>query len=367
MAKDHIVLLGCGDVGPKHEPMGPYSELVRPTLAKADIRFAQVERVYTDKGELQPSGGHHSRAKPDMSSVITDCGFDVVSLASNHAMDWGPAAMLDSRDLLQKKGLKTIGAGATLLEARQPAFIEKDGVKVAFLGYSSIVREGYAATAKSAGVAPMRVHTAYENIDYQAGAAPRVLTVPYEQDLANLLEDVAAAKKVAHVVILSLHWGIHYTPRVLADYQPVVAKAALAAGADLIFGHHPHVPKAIGVHGGKVCFYSLSNLIMSRPEKTEAQAKTFAKRHGIPLDPDYPRLPYGLDSKRSLIAKVLLTREGIKKVSFLPLFVDKQLRPEVLHNGDPRFDDAVKYMDWASEDFDHKFVVEGDEIVVTGN
>ena len=49
-----VVLLGCGDVGPIHEPMAQYSELVRDTLAGADIRFAQVERVYSERGELQP-------------------------------------------------------------------------------------------------------------------------------------------------------------------------------------------------------------------------------------------------------------------------------------------------------------------------
>lgn len=52
-----VVLLGCGDVGPIHEPMAQYSELVRDALAEADIRFAQVERVYSERGELQPHGG----------------------------------------------------------------------------------------------------------------------------------------------------------------------------------------------------------------------------------------------------------------------------------------------------------------------
>jgi len=66
-----VVLLGCGDVGPIHEPMARYSELVRDTLAGADIRFAQVERVYS--GELNPVGGTHGRPAPHMASVITDC------------------------------------------------------------------------------------------------------------------------------------------------------------------------------------------------------------------------------------------------------------------------------------------------------
>jgi hypothetical protein len=65
-----VVLLGCGDVGPIHEPIGHYSELVRETLRTADIRFAQVERVYSERGELQPHGGAHGRLPPHMASVV---------------------------------------------------------------------------------------------------------------------------------------------------------------------------------------------------------------------------------------------------------------------------------------------------------
>ena len=95
MAKE-VVLLGCGDVGPIHEPMSRYSELVRDTLARAHIRFAQVERVYSERGTLQPHGGAHGRLPPHMASVITDCGFNVVSAAGNHAMDWGAEPLLDT-------------------------------------------------------------------------------------------------------------------------------------------------------------------------------------------------------------------------------------------------------------------------------
>jgi len=363
-----VTLLGVGDVGPLHEPMAAYSELAKPVLAAADIRFGQVERVYSDRGEFQVhSNGGHSRVKPHMASVFTDCGFDVVSLASNHAMDWGADAMLDTLALLRGKGLHVIGAGKDLEESRRPAIVEKNGVKVAFLAYCSILNTGYAAARGKPGVAPLRAHTYYEAYDYQAGVPPRVVTVPYEEDLAGLVEDVAAAKRAADVVVLSLHWGIHYIPRLIADYQVAVANAAFRAGADLILGHHAHTPKAIGVHQGKTCFYSLSNFIMSSTAKSPEKAAAFEKRYGVRLDPDYPHLSYGEDAKRSLIAKAAIAKDGVKRVSFLPVLIDKKLRPEVLRRGDPRFDDALRFMEWVSEDFDHRFTVEGDEIIVTGS
>ena len=367
MAEKSVVLLGCGDVGPIHEPMDAYSALARPALAGADIRFAQVERVYSERGALQVhSGGAHSRVKPHMASVFTDCGFDVVSLASNHAMDWGEDALLDTVALFRDNGMHVVGAGRNLHEARRPAIVERNGVKIAFLAYCSILQTGYAAGHDKAGIAPLRAHTYYEPFDYQAGVPPRVVTVPYEEDLAGMVEDIAAAKQLAHVVVLSLHWGIHFIPRMIADYQVIVANAAFKAGADLILGHHAHTPKAIGVHQGKACFYSLSNFIMSSTAKSPDKAAAFAKRYGVVLDPDYPHLSYGSDARRSLIAKAVFARDGVKRVSFLPVLIDKQLRPEVLRRGDPRFDEAVRFMEWVSQGFDHQFKVEGDEVLVMG-
>ena len=367
MADNSVTLMGCGDVGPIHEPMSAYTVLAKPTLAGADIRFGQVERVYSERGSLQVhSGGGHSRVKPHMASIFTDCGFEIVSLASNHAMDWGEDALLDTVALFRDRGMHVVGAGRNLHEARRPAIVEKNGVKIAFLAYCSILQTGYAAGRDHAGIAPLRAHTYYEPFDYQAGVPPRVVTAPYEEDLASMVEDIAEARKSAHVLVLSLHWGIHFIPRVIADYQVTVANAAFKAGADLILGHHAHTPKAIGVHRGKACFYSLSNFIMSSTAKSPEKAVAFEKRYGVTLDPDYPHLSYGSDARRSLIAKAVLARDGVKRVSFLPVLIDKQLRPEVLRGGDPRFDDAVRFMEWVSEDFDHRFTVEGDEVLVTG-
>lgn len=369
MATDSVTFLGCGDVGPIHEPMDTYSKLVRPVLAAGDIRFGQCERLYSERGALQLHAGasaRHGRLKPHMASVYSNCGFDVVSLASNHAMDWGEDAMMDSIKVLRDRGMQVIGAGRDLEDARQPAIIEKNGVKVAVLAYCSVLAEGFAAGQGKAGANPLRAHTYYEAPEYQPGVPPRVVTIPYEEDMLAMEQDIVAAKKNADAVVISMHWGIHFVPRVIADYQSVAAKAAFKAGADLIIGHHAHVPKAIAVYGGKVCFYSMSNFIMSSAASHKpGQLTANAKRLGAEHDPDYPLLPYGKDGKRSLIAKAVLSKKGVDKVSFLPVLINKALQPEVLRHGDPRFDDAVNFMDWASEGFDHKFTVDGDEVVIS--
>ena len=236
-------------------------------------------------------------------------------------------------------------------------------MRVALLAYCSVLHEGYAAKTSKPGVAPLRVHTYYTPAEYQPGVPPDVVTVPDEEGPAALPRmTIGRAKENADVVVVSLHWGVHYIPRLIADYQQRVAEQAFAAGADLILGHHAHTPKAIGVHGGKVCFYSLSNFIMSAPSKTPEQLAAFGRRYGVTVDPEYPHLPYGSDAKRTLVAKAVLTKKGVARVSFLPALIDTKLRPEILTRGDPRFDDAVRFMDWVSEDFDHTFSIEGDEV-----
>ena len=221
--------MACGDVGPIHEPMDAYTVLAKPTLAGADIRFAQVERVYSERGSLQVhSGGAHSRVKPHMASVFTDCGFDVVSLASNHAMDWGEDALLDTVALFRDKGIQVIGAGRNLREARRPAIVEKNGVQDRLPrllldpadGLRGGARQGrHRAAARAYLLRAVRLpgrraaagrHRAVRGRPRRDGGGHR----RGEEDRLD-------------VVVLSLHWGIHFIPRMIADYQVTVGQCRI--------------------------------------------------------------------------------------------------------------------------------------------
>jgi hypothetical protein len=366
-ASGELVLMTVGDVGPYHEPLDGYPTLAKPTLALADVRFAHCEKVFSARGTLQVhSDGHYSRQDPRFASLFSDCGFDVVSVAGNKAMDWGGDALVDMIDLFESMGIQTVGGGRNEEEARRPVIVERGGVSIAFLAYCSIMREGYAATPHHAGIAPVRVDTFYKPDDWQPGTPPIVVTIPWEKDVEAMREDIAQAKLLADAVVVSMHWGIHNVPRVLADYQRVVSRAAMAAGADLIVGHHPHIPKGVEVIEGKVCFYSLSHFIWSQRElNNHVPGHIGGHRHGVAHDPAYPRLPMGPDAMKSMIGRIVVTKQGIDRVGILPVRIDTELRPEVLHAGDPRFDTAVAHLEWMSEDLAHTFTVEGDEVVVT--
>ena len=80
------------------------------------------------------------------------------SVPGNHAMDWGGEALLDTMSVMNDMGIETIGGGEDIESARRPVIFELNGVRIGFVGYSSVLRDGYAATTTSSGVAPMRAH-----------------------------------------------------------------------------------------------------------------------------------------------------------------------------------------------------------------
>ena len=369
-----ISFLGTGDCGPTHGPkdgfpIERYSELVRPTLAAVDLRFSNCERQYSARKSGSGVKGHeHGCQPPEMAQIFTDCGFDAVTIANNHMYDYGPEPLLDTRALLLGKGIQVTGAGKNLEEARRPAIVERNGIKVGFLGYSSVLSHGSEAGPDKVGIAPLRVKTYYEpRGDY---APLRVRSEPDAQDMKMILDDIASLRKQVDIVIPAFHWGVVWVPRVISDYQVTVARACIDAGADMVLGHHAHVPKAIEVYKGKAIFYSLSNFCMTKSFASGAWAEApwvhGALRNHADQDPDYPLLPYGQDAKRTLLAKAIFSKDGVKRVSYLPMIIDKQYRPEVLHKGDARFDDMVHYMEWVSDGFDHKFTVDADEVIVEG-
>jgi poly-gamma-glutamate synthesis protein (capsule biosynthesis protein) len=221
------------------------------------------------------------------------------------------------------------------------------------LGYNSIIGLGDAADNNWPGVAPMRIHTYYQPLEHnQPGMPPRIRTFPEPQDMADMKEDIEKAKKLADLVVVALHMGIHYKSSEMSEYQPVVAHAAVDAGADLVLGSHPHVLKAIEVYKGKVIFYSLGNFgcdPMGRWSKATQSAaiKTMVEALGNPEDPEYPFLRNRpRDIMKTGIAKVVISNKKISRVSFIPMItsLDRFMQPQELTPGSAKFDEMVEYI-----------------------
>lgn len=369
-----IVLLGAGDIGPERADPGSIFRHVKDTISRSDVAFVQLEVNLSRR----PSAGelaHENARDPRIAAAMKETGFNVVSFASNHVLDSGLNAFLDTIDNLKEQKLGVIGVGHNIAEARTPAIIERKGTHLAFLGYNSILKPGYWAEGERPGCAPLRGWTFYEPMDpHQPGLPPRIHTFPYRDDLAAMEEDIWKAKAQADLVIVSMHCGLHFMPAAIAEYQRDLAHAAIDAGAGLILQHHAHILKGIEVYKGKAIFYSLSNFALEVSFMTPefvTSPQFLEERRALnpawkPPYPEYPKFPFPTDSRKTLIAKCIISGKEIKRVSFLPVIINRQAEPEILSSTDKRFGEMVVYMTDITRDqgLDTRFTIEGDEVVI---
>jgi len=230
-------LLAGGDVlMDRTEPAGidPF-EFIEPSLASAHIAVVNAEMALSDRGSAVDKE-FVFRAPPEAAARLAAAGIDVASLANNHARDYGAEGLVDSVSALESAGVVALGAGADDDAAYAYRLLRAAaGVRVAFVGASLVVPWGFPAGPDRPGIASAR-------------------------PLARVVESVRAAARAADVVIVMIHWGIERHTCPTAE-QLDVARDLLAAGADAVIGHHPHVLQPVEFLDGKVVAYSLGNFV----------------------------------------------------------------------------------------------------------
>ncbi|WP_214110845.1 CapA family protein [Acrocarpospora catenulata] len=366
--EETLTLIAGGDIAPVVQPVDRLADKILPILLEADFRFGQCERTYSTRGSYTrwqtESRGSHSRLDPEFATIFKAAHIDVASVASNHSMDFGTEPLLDTIDLFDSWGIKVVGGGRTEEEARRPVIVETNGVKVAILSYCSVVRDGQQAVGSTPGIATLRARTWYEVESSQPGTPPAVHTAPIMEDLHAMEADVRRAREAADAVVVSMHWGLHFVPKTICDYQPVMAHAAIDAGADVIVGHHPHLIKGVEVYRGKAILYSIGNFLTTG-NLLEGRPRAMWNLHW--WDPYWDKgslYAFPKDCKHALLPKMTFTRDGVARVALIPVYINRLAQPEPLAHGTALFDEALEYLEWTSEPFPHEFVVEGDEIVV---
>lgn len=206
-------------------------------MKSADIMMLNNEFPYSDRGAPLEDKKFTFRAKPTTVSFLNDMGVDIVSLANNHAYDYGENAFLDTLDVLEGAGITYVGAGRNLQEARRPVYYIINNMKIAIVAATQIEKldnpDTRGATDLSAGV-------------FRCWNGDK------------LLETVREAKANSDFVIVYLHWGTENEAAI--DWaQEKQAPEVVEAGADLIIGAHPHCLQKIGVIQGVPVMYSLGN------------------------------------------------------------------------------------------------------------
>jgi hypothetical protein len=378
MMADNIMIHAVGDVSPARD-RGDF--LLAPTAAilrQADIGFCQLENPFSEKKlartgtsgypldkDREPSSfADQLPCSPADAAALVNAGLTVCSFASNRCFRMGQEGFLNTLDLLQGKNINVIGAGRNIAEARKPALLNIKNTKIAFLGYNSVVAPGSEAEANKPGCAPVRVSTSYQQVDWQPGTPPRILTAANKQDLAAMVEDIRKAKQQADLVFVSFHWGVHLIPAVIAMYQYEVGHAAIDAGADLVLGHHPHILKGIEIYKGKPIFFSIGNFAFeSWTGHTSPEGKALYK---VKPDPDYPSYLFAPECRMTMLLKIVITDKKLSRLAFRPALVNKAGQAEFVTGDDNKFDEVREYIEWTCRDqnLDTVFRREGNEVLV---
>lgn len=206
-------------------------------MQSSDIMMANNEFPYSDRGTPTEGKTYTFRANPKDVSIMKDLGVDIVSLANNHAYDYGPDALLDTVDILNEAQLPFVGAGKNIDEAMRPAYFHVNGQVISYVSATQIER--------------------YANPDTREATAdsPGVLRT---LDPGKAVECIKEAAANSDFTVMYVHWGSESTDLV-EQSQRDLAKAYVDAGADLIIGDHSHCLQGIDYIGDVPVFYSLGN------------------------------------------------------------------------------------------------------------
>ncbi len=203
-------------------------------MNKVDYMMLNNEFPYSDRGEPAPEKDYTFRSAPKNAELLKQMGVDIVSLANNHALDYGRDALSDTFAVLDEAGIDYVGAGENIDRASEVVVYENQGKKIGFFASSRVIYQSdWVATSSRNGM-----QSAYD-IDYMA-------------------EAIKKAKEKCDYLIVYLHWGVEYN-NYPEDYQREWARLYIDAGADAVIGCHPHVVQGFEIYNGCPIVYSLGN------------------------------------------------------------------------------------------------------------
>jgi poly-gamma-glutamate capsule biosynthesis protein CapA/YwtB (metallophosphatase superfamily) len=216
-----------------NDPRWPWESAGR-WLRAADIAFGNLESAVSQRGTPFPKQFNFRGTPAALTGLRRHTGIDVLNLANNHVGDYGHQATMDTVRGVERLGIKAVGAGHDLGRALAPQVIDRMGLRVAFVGFSSIAPVEFAAEDGRPGT---------------AWATPE-----------SIASAVRAARRRADIVVATFHWGIEKQTLESAD-QRALADVAVRAGAQLVIGAHPHTLQPVRRRGAALIAFSLGNFV----------------------------------------------------------------------------------------------------------
>ena len=294
------------------EKRGPEFPFLRVAseLQSADIVFGNLEAPLTTRQEKVvwdfSKYGWTGKAKPiflkgsPIAAIgLKNAGFDVVSIANNHVLDYGMKGLMETVDVLQTNGIVPVGFGLNAREATSPTLLEVKGLQVAFLAASF----AYEATFFSPGVAPIGLWT--------------------------LRRAVKKTRALSDIVVVSLHTGTEFKDSPSTSTIKL-ARSLVEAGANMVLCHHPHVLQSVEAYKKGVIAYSLGNFVFDYDSFRNRALARGQTEETIEK------------SRQTIILKCMLAKHGVVDYSILPIQLNSDCQPTAVPRGSELHQEIVE-------------------------
>ena len=322
----------------------PGLETLLEPIREADVSIANLEVLLHDY-EGYPaaeSGGTYMRAPPSMADELTWAGFDCFTLATNHAGDYSHGGMEATIRELDSRGVPYAGLGTNLADARSPTYVDTPAGRIGIVAACSTVVDGTEAGRQRPdiqgrpGISPLRLETRYtvpaeahdqlqeiseklgleaikhrrgqsgfsapgeetdaftfvnvgndDHLQFERGAEFSVTQRPNQRDVDEILAQIRQANRQADWTIASLHAhegeSGRFNDETVPQFLETFAHECVNAGANIFFGHGPHLLRGIEIYDGAPIFYSLGNFIMQNETVTKLPAEIYEEYDLDPL------------------------------------------------------------------------------------
>ena len=349
-----ISIVLCGDTLPARR-LRDVPESARDIfrhVSESDLSLGNFEIPLTQRG----SPVHkllNIRAEPEIAQDVPDLGLDVVTIANNHAVDYGWDGLADTKQFLEDAGIKVVGAGKVLEEASRASFHTVGSLRIGILAFSCLTPAGMGAAPTRAGISPLHVDTGYEIDPWYQMEEPgdpsvvKIRTKIRDQDMAWAVELTSEARSQCDVLIVTAHWGYGSGDQ-LAEYQHPLAVKFIDAGADIIHGHHPHAIHAIGFHKDRPIIYSAGTYV---GQQVFLEASPQVHQMWAAMSPD------------GFVTSIEYEGNVRKSIRIIPTTLDADRLPR---RANPQeFDAILKRLQHLSERHGAQFAIDGAEIIVS--
>jgi poly-gamma-glutamate capsule biosynthesis protein CapA/YwtB (metallophosphatase superfamily) len=269
--------LRSGDIDYPFVPIGD-------TLLTPDYTIGNLESALGETGQPE-NKGYTFQAPPEAAKALGHAGFDILTLANNHAMDFGVEGLLEAINLIEANGMVAVGAGIDANEARSPVVLSRNNFNIAILAYVDVPVEFRGFDVRTWEAGPDSAGVAWA-------------------DPVDIQEDVSTALKNSDVVVVLLHSGYEYVERP-SPPQVNAAHAAIDAGASLVIGHHSHVLQPVEFYKDGVIVYGLANFTFEDAGPPE-----------------------------TIILNVWIDEDGVRSIGIRPIIITPDGRPRLANDAE---------------------------------